>query len=287
MCVCIKSFWEQKKENQMPENPKSQRNHSASANDEVEEAMARLEIQSNGGDTGKMSDEVIGLPDRPGEPDCIYYMRTGSCSYGSNCRFNHPSNGRQVNGNKIGELPERAGQLNCGHYLKTGTCKYGSTCKYNHPKEREADSSVSLNTLGLPLRQDAKPCPYYMRTGSCKYGYACKFHHPQPVSAANTLPTPAPFYSSGESVIVPNSGVQSTGEFSAASLPRASYLPNPFFPVPQNYTPLIISPSQGWNGYMMLGLYPYLMSSLHQFLMGNYPFRIFLKDLINPNADIS
>lgn len=35
-------------------------------------------------------------PDRPGEPDCIYYLRTGLCGYGSNCRFNHPKYGSQV-----------------------------------------------------------------------------------------------------------------------------------------------------------------------------------------------
>lgn len=25
-----------------------------------------------------------------GEKECPYYMRTGSCKYGTNCRFNHP-----------------------------------------------------------------------------------------------------------------------------------------------------------------------------------------------------
>lgn len=25
-----------------------------------------------------------------GEKECPYYMRTGSCKYGANCRFNHP-----------------------------------------------------------------------------------------------------------------------------------------------------------------------------------------------------
>ncbi|KAL2244133.1 UNVERIFIED_CONTAM: Zinc finger CCCH domain-containing protein 34, partial [Sesamum indicum] len=29
-------------------------------------------------------------PERPDEPDCIYYLRTGSCGYGTRCRFNHP-----------------------------------------------------------------------------------------------------------------------------------------------------------------------------------------------------
>ena len=23
-------------------------------------------------------------------PDCAYYMRTGTCGYGSKCRYNHP-----------------------------------------------------------------------------------------------------------------------------------------------------------------------------------------------------
>lgn len=36
------------------------------------------------------------LPDRPGEPDCIFYLRTGSCGYGNNCRFNHPAYASQV-----------------------------------------------------------------------------------------------------------------------------------------------------------------------------------------------
>lgn len=35
-------------------------------------------------------------PDRPGEPDCIYYLRTGFCGYGSRCRFNHPTKRGQV-----------------------------------------------------------------------------------------------------------------------------------------------------------------------------------------------
>lgn len=29
-------------------------------------------------------------PERPGLPDCAYYMRTGSCGYGAKCRYNHP-----------------------------------------------------------------------------------------------------------------------------------------------------------------------------------------------------
>lgn len=35
-------------------------------------------------------------PDRPGQQDCIYYLRTGLCGYGTNCRYNHPNYASQV-----------------------------------------------------------------------------------------------------------------------------------------------------------------------------------------------
>ena len=36
------------------------------------------------------SRERESYPERPEEADCIYYLRTGFCGYGSRCRFNHP-----------------------------------------------------------------------------------------------------------------------------------------------------------------------------------------------------
>lgn len=35
-------------------------------------------------------------PERPGEPDCVYYMRTGLCGFGMTCRYNHPPNRKLV-----------------------------------------------------------------------------------------------------------------------------------------------------------------------------------------------
>ncbi|CAN1128708.1 Zinc finger CCCH domain-containing protein 63 [Linum perenne] len=29
-------------------------------------------------------------PERPGQPDCSYFLKTGGCKYRSNCKFNHP-----------------------------------------------------------------------------------------------------------------------------------------------------------------------------------------------------
>lgn len=230
----------------MPGNRRFARNGSTS--DRVEEAMRRLKVE-DGDDNGRMGDELGTYPDRPGEPDCIYYLRTGSCGYGSNCRFNHPStNAGQVYGVKTSsEHPERAGQPDCGHYLKTGTCKFGSTCKYHHPKDRQTD--MMFNLWGLPMRQEAKPCSFYMRTGLCRYGYACKFDHPQPALAANVLPVVGPVYGSVGPAVVPSSGASSASELSAASLSKATYFASPL-QVPQSYMPLFLPPSQGWNTYM-------------------------------------
>ncbi|MBA0583272.1 hypothetical protein Gorai_014137, partial [Gossypium raimondii] len=30
------------------------------------------------------------FPERPGEPECQYYLRTGDCKFGSSCRYHHP-----------------------------------------------------------------------------------------------------------------------------------------------------------------------------------------------------
>ncbi|RRT63178.1 hypothetical protein B296_00019177 [Ensete ventricosum] len=56
-------------------------------------------------------------PDRPGQPDCLYYLRTGVCGYGSKCKYNHPAHSEQIT-RFSGELPQRDGQPDCQvHYL--------------------------------------------------------------------------------------------------------------------------------------------------------------------------
>ncbi|KAJ6941158.1 zinc finger CCCH domain-containing protein 3-like [Populus alba x Populus x berolinensis] len=223
--------------------------------DNIEEAFWRLKIHDPQEQGGMAQSSPY--PDRPGVQDCGYYLRTGLCGYGSNCRFNHPIYSAQ--GTQLREeLPERIGQPDCGYYIKTGTCKYGSTCKYHHPRDRNGAGPVSFNALGLPMRQDEKSCPYYMRTRSCKFGVACKFHHPQPASLGTSLPLAgaAAFGSTG-SPIVPSSGLPYVGGLPTWSLPRAPpYMPGTHLQGPQAYMPVVVSPSQGivpvpgWNTYV-------------------------------------
>lgn len=88
-----------------------------------------------------------------------------------------------------------------------------------------------------------------MRTGLCKYGYACKFHHPQPALATtNFLPVAGPIYGSGGSGVIPSSGSSSASEL--PSLSKATYFASSL-QHPQSYMPLFLSPSQGWNTYMV------------------------------------
>ena len=42
--------------------------------------------------------QQTGLPVRPGERDCAFFVKTGSCKYGSTCRWNHPPELQQDGG---------------------------------------------------------------------------------------------------------------------------------------------------------------------------------------------
>lgn len=250
----------------MPDNRQNQSNAaSISSNgplDNIEEGMWKMKIESKEGlkEEEREKEEEEGgeskqYPDRPGEPDCGYYLRTGLCGYGTNCRFNHPPLPAKTAQNRS-ELPQREGQPDCGYYLKTGTCKYGSTCKYHHPLDRRGVEQVPLNSLGLPMRQEEKPCPYYMRTYTCKFGPTCKFNHPQPASFETALPPSGPSAVGTMASMLPSTAIPYVGALPTWSLTRSSYLPSSRVPSPQAYMPVVFPPLQGpigaqtWNGYM-------------------------------------
>ncbi|XP_011627433.1 zinc finger CCCH domain-containing protein 5 isoform X3 [Amborella trichopoda] len=195
----------------------------------LEESMWRLSLgRESGGEY---------YPERPGEADCMFYMKTGFCRYGANCRYNHPHDRNpaadvlQTGG---GEYPERVGQPTCQYFIKTGTCKFGATCKYHHPRYGGGlMSPVGLNILGYPLRPGDKECSYYVKTGQCKFGPTCKFHHPQPVNTSLQT-TPAPqFYPTPPVTPVASPGAQQpvgTGSLYGLS-PTATPYPGFFSPV--------------------------------------------------------
>ncbi|KAJ4980754.1 hypothetical protein NE237_031591 [Protea cynaroides] len=157
------------------------------------------------------------LPERPGEPDCPYFLKTQKCKFGSRCKFNHPNDkiASAVSSENVDAsvLPERPSEPPCAFYLKTGKCKFGLNCKFDHPKnitipsagqENDSEQTASVvkdggtttgdaksvkpfvpftpallhNSKGLPVRPGEVDCPFYLKTGSCKYGANCRFNHP-------------------------------------------------------------------------------------------------------------
>ncbi|KAK8943557.1 Zinc finger CCCH domain-containing protein 37 [Platanthera guangdongensis] len=156
------------------------------------------------------------LPERPGEPDCPYFLKTQTCKFGLKCKFNHPKENSHASVNIAfpmnSELPERPLEPACPFYEKTGTCKFGTNCKFNHPKDiqvvgKETGNPIKIdqtiyssdavngdmnhgktfipftpaamyNMKGLPIRPGETDCPFYVKTGSCKFGATCRFNHP-------------------------------------------------------------------------------------------------------------
>lgn len=45
------------------------------------------------------------LPQRPDEPDCIYFLKNGRCKYGATCRYHHPVQNRQTVEPNLRRLP--------------------------------------------------------------------------------------------------------------------------------------------------------------------------------------
>ncbi|KAI5074786.1 hypothetical protein GOP47_0010747 [Adiantum capillus-veneris] len=192
-------------------------------------------------------------PVRPGEPDCPYYMRTGLCGFGVNCKFNHPPYSNLVSSGRVpGQFPDRSGQPECQYYLKTGTCKFGLLCKYHHPKEKAGTArGAQLNIFSLPLRLGEKDCAFYLRTGNCKYGATCKFNHPPPL-----MPVPGSFVFPGAPVHVPQL-YSACAPFLSSS--RPPFLQAPRFESQPNPPPILTSPAQvPWHPYQV----PFLQQGL-------------------------
>ncbi|KAJ4773393.1 Zinc finger CCCH domain-containing protein 3 [Rhynchospora pubera] len=231
----------------------------SSSDHQLEEAMVRLRV-TDGPEKGSNTANNV-YPDRPGEPDCSYYMRTGTCAYGTNCRYNHPTHIGQGS-HYTADLPQREGQPECQFFLKTGTCRYGSTCKYHHPREKINTRPVYYNSFGLPIREGEKPCPYYMKTGYCKFSVACKFSHPELTTASGMVfPVQgATAYQPGNasSQMVPTAGLPLVGGFPAWPVSGAPYLVSPTrVQGMSSYAPLMLqtnpnsqSIQPGWAAYM-------------------------------------
>ncbi|KAI5650703.1 hypothetical protein M9H77_36708 [Catharanthus roseus] len=206
-------------------------------------------------------------PERPEQADCMYYLRTGFCGYGSRCRFNHPRDRSAVMGAMRvtgGEYPERVDQPVCQYYMRTGMCKFGASCKYNHPRQGGGSPSpVTFNIYGYPMRPGEKECSYYVKTGQCKFGVTCKFHHPQPAGVQVQAPAPGPGPLPAPAAVpapaiyptVQSPSVQSSQQYGVVAgnwpVARPTLLPGSY--IPGTFGPVLLPPGMvpvpGWTSY--------------------------------------
>ncbi|CAN6318633.1 unnamed protein product [Urochloa humidicola] len=114
-------------------------------------------------------------PERPGQPDCQYYMQFGKCEFQSACKFNHPkdilSSGWQT--------------AECPFYKKTGEAIDDGT-SYEHDFVTKSDNVLRKQEKTMyPERPGEPECPHHLKYGYCKLQNDCKFHHPTDRSSRN------------------------------------------------------------------------------------------------------
>ncbi|KAE9602151.1 putative transcription factor C3H family [Lupinus albus] len=94
------------------------------------------------------------LPERPDQPECQYYMKTGECKFGPSCRYNHPADMSAPKVNvflsPVG-LPLRPGASVCTHYTQRGVCKFGPACKFDHPMGSLSYSPSASSLSDMPV----------------------------------------------------------------------------------------------------------------------------------------
>ncbi|OEL14888.1 Zinc finger CCCH domain-containing protein 63 [Dichanthelium oligosanthes] len=139
--------------------------------DQVAEAMWKMNLGE--------AVELGPYPERVGEPDCSYYMRTGMCRFGMTCKFNHPADRKLAvaAARMKGEYPQRNGQpecqneKECAYYLRTGQCKFGSTCKFHHPQPSTMMVAAQIGSSSSDDQQRTPGAAQYY-TGSRQSGTA-------------------------------------------------------------------------------------------------------------------
>merc|ERR1719343_1431423 len=116
----------------------------------------------------EMKYNEAGLPIRPGGQMCSNYIRSGKCSYGSTCKYNHPEGlaGLMAGPRGFGEfpgmlaastegpMPRRPGKDQCPFLKRTGSCPFGPECRFDHIEGLEDAGETVLRPL-VPAKKDS------------------------------------------------------------------------------------------------------------------------------------
>eukprot|EP00930_Biecheleria_cincta_P043475 TRINITY_DN29852_c0_g1_i1.p1 TRINITY_DN29852_c0_g1~~TRINITY_DN29852_c0_g1_i1.p1 ORF type:complete len:559 (-),score=97.92 TRINITY_DN29852_c0_g1_i1:76-1566(-) len=134
---------------------------SVTAQSGVDAMMARIlgaQGSAHGGGSTRSGMNSAGFPMRPGAEVCYFYMKTGTCRFGTNCKKDHPEKegafqadqpGTHVELNSKG-LPLRPGRPTCPFFMKTGTCKFSTKCVHDHPEDGTSSPFASAVPSAAP-----------------------------------------------------------------------------------------------------------------------------------------
>uniref|UniRef100_A0A0E0F5M4 C3H1-type domain-containing protein n=1 Tax=Oryza meridionalis TaxID=40149 RepID=A0A0E0F5M4_9ORYZ len=102
------------------------------------------------------------FPERPDQPECQFYMKTGDCKFGAVCKFHHPKERIIPTPNcalsSLG-LPLRPGEPICTFYSRYGICKFGPNCKFDHPMGTVMYGLPTSPTGDVSARRMLAPVP--------------------------------------------------------------------------------------------------------------------------------
>lgn len=147
------------------------------------------------------------FPERPGQTECQFYMRTGSCRFGSTCKYHHPRDRHASTScalNPVG-LPSRPGVPICSFYAHRGYCKYGPTCKFDHPLGTLSYSPSASSLTDMPV------APYPLSSSSATLA---------PSSSSSDLRPEAAIGSSKETISTSQAApLSSTGDVLGSGAP--------------------------------------------------------------------
>ncbi|XP_077226932.1 zinc finger CCCH domain-containing protein ZFN-like isoform X2 [Tasmannia lanceolata] len=94
------------------------------------------------------------FPERPDQPVCQFYLKTGDCKFGAVCRFHHPRERLIPVLNCVLSplgLPLRPGEPLCIFYSRYGICKFGPNCKFDHPMGTFAYGPSTPSSADVPV----------------------------------------------------------------------------------------------------------------------------------------
>ncbi|KAH0466566.1 hypothetical protein IEQ34_003804 [Dendrobium chrysotoxum] len=140
--------------------------------------------------SGVESQQFEEYPQRPGEPECQYFMKTGYCKFKSACRYHHPKSNVSFLGLPQSSVSNNYQQLRetplpSENISKEQTAFLGPSSSYV-PDLFTPNQGLKPNAQWNGSQYDAYPqrpskpeCQYFMKTGYCKFKAACRYHHPK------------------------------------------------------------------------------------------------------------